>query len=132
MMMKQVVIVEKLFDIETARKETYSWRNVEYTISDGAITITKGSYAWTSVYVYLDNCVQGKSYKISFKCNTERETCPSCSIRIDGNNIELGKVEEINSSFECGADKPILNLRFSNNGSETIPVTYYDFVLEEI
>lgn len=130
--MQRIVVSGELFDIETARKETDSWRNVEYTVSDGAITITKGSYSWTAVYVYLDNCVQGKSYNISFRCSTERETCPVCSVKIDGVNTELGAKEEVNYSFECGTDTPILYLRFSNNDSHTIPVTYYDFVLEEI
>lgn len=135
MMMEQVVIFGKLFDIETARKETDSWRNVEYTVSDGAITITKGSYSWTAVYVYLDNCIQGKSYNISFKCNTERESYPICSVNIDGKTTNFQRTEGIKGnkgSFECGANTPILNLYFSNNGSETIPLTYYDFVLEEI
>lgn len=131
-MMKQVVSVGKLLDIETARKETDSWRKVEYTVSDGAVTITKGSYSWSSVNVYLDNCVQGKSYKISFKCNTERETYPACAIKIDGKVISSSRGKEINISFECGTDTPILFLYFSNGGSETIPVTYYDFVLEEV
>lgn len=131
-MMMQQKEEAKLFDIETARKETESWRNVEYTVSDGAITITKGSYSWTSVYVYLDNCVQGKSYKISFKCNTERETYPTCIMQIDAKKIELENDGEINCSFECGTNTPILHLCFSNGGSQTIPITYYDFVLEEI
>lgn len=134
-MMMQTVCTKELFNIETARIETDSWRNVEYTVSDGAITITKGSYSWTAVYVYLDNCIQGKSYNISFKCNTERESYPTCSINIDGKTTNLQRSEEIKGnggSFECGTNTPILNLYFSNNNSEKIPVTYYDFVLEEI
>ena len=130
--MGQVVSVGKLFDIETARKETDSWRNIEYTIYDGAITITKALYTWSSVYVYLDNCIQGKSYKISFSCSTEREEYPACGIKIDGENIRLGYAQDTEYSFECGADVPILHLAFSNGNSQTIPVTYYDFVLEEI
>lgn len=132
MMMQQDVSTTGLLDIETARKETDSWRNIEYTVSDGAITITKALYTWSSVYVYLDNCIYGKSYRISFKCKTEREIIPDSAINIDGKISVISGKEEMNISFECGTDTPFLHLRFSSYEAQTIPVTYYDFVLEEI
>lgn len=132
-MMMQQKEEAKLFDIETARKETESWRNIKYTVSDGAVHITSGSYSWSVINVYLDNCVSGKKYKISFKCKTERTDIPQCQLNVDGVNTQFyPNNNQYAHEFTCGEEIPILRLLWSASVAATEPITYYDFLLEEI
>lgn len=131
-MMMAREVVSKLFDINTARTDVESWRGIEYTIKDGALTITNGSYTWSPVYVYFDNCIKGKTYRLTFKMETERETYPSCQMRIDGKGTNIKAQSPATITFTCGDDVPNLWAFWSTNKAETLPITYYDFVLEEI
>ena len=56
----------KLFDISTARVSSDSWRNLQYEISDGAVNMIRGSYSWTALYVYLDNCISARNIRFLF------------------------------------------------------------------
>lgn len=123
----------KLFDIETARKETESWRNIKYTVSEGALYITSGSYLWSAISVYLDNCVSGRKYKILFKCETERTDIPSCLFDVDGvKTLFNPNNNQYSYEFTCGEEIPILLLSWAASVAATEPITYYDFLLEEI
>lgn len=122
---------KELFDINAAR--TDAWRNVVYTIQDGALTITSASYMWTSVYYYLDNCKEGKTYQISFRISTEREVNPSCLVDTDGTKTNGKRTDNPQKiTFTCGEETPILYLYWSNSSNETLPITYYDIKLEEV
>lgn len=125
-------LVKELFNINTARTDAESWRYIEYSIADGTLTITQGSYTWSPVNVYFDNCVKGKNYQLTFKMETERERYPSCQIVIDGKNTNLKEQSPTTIEFTCGDDVPFLRAFWSTSKKETLPITYYDFVLEEI
>lgn len=131
-MMMAKELIKELFNINTARTDADSWRNVEYTIVDGALTITNAQYTWSSVNVYFDNCVKGKTYKLTFKMKTEREDYPACQIIIDNKNTNIKAQSPATVEFTCGDDIPFLRAFWSTNKSETLPITYYDFVLEEV
>lgn len=124
--------VSKLFDINTARVSSDSWRNLQYEISNGAVNMISGSYSWSPIYVYLDNCVSGKEYKISFRIATERSTTPANTVVAGGSTFYRQVLDDHHEiDFTCGEDVPVLYLYWSNGNSETIPVTYYDFELIE-
>ena len=123
----------KLFDISTARVSSDSWRNLQYEISDGAVNMIYGDYSWSPLCVYLDNCVSGKEYTISFRITTERSKIPS-NIVVAGNTTFYRQVLDDHHEivFTCINDVPVLYLYWSNGNSETIPITYYDFELIEM
>lgn len=125
-------VVAKLFDINTARTSVDSWRGIEYTIKDGALTITKGNYTWSPVNVYFDNCVKGKSYQLTFKMETEREIYPMCQVDVDGSSLNIGAQSPATITFACGDDAPFLRAYWSTSKAEILPITYYDFTLEEM
>lgn len=131
-MMMAREMVAKLFDINTARTSVDSWRGIEYEIKDGALTITKGGYTWSQVSVYFDNCVKGKTYQLIFKMETEREVYPSCQVDIDGKNMSIKAQSPATITFTCGEDVPFFKAFWSTSKAETLPITYYDFVLKEI
>lgn len=131
-MMMAMEVAKELFNINTARTSTDSWRGIEYTIKDGALTITNGKYTWSPVNVYLDNCIKGKTYQLTFSMKTEREKYPTCQISIDGKNISAKEQSPATITFTCGDEVPIFKAFWSTTTPETLPITYYDFILEEI
>lgn len=131
-MMMAMERVKELFNINTARTGVDSWREIVYTIKDGELTIISGQYTWSSVMVYFDNCVKDKTYQLTFKIKTERETLPSCQIVIDDVNTTIRAQSPTTITFTCGDNVPFFKAFWSTSKLETLPITYYDFVLEEV
>lgn len=126
-------MLQELFNIETARTETDSYRNVVYSISDGALTIESASYTWTGVRVYLDNCTEGKKYRISLNMRTENPNGLYPVLWGCGGAINPSYNSEcMYMEFTCTEDVPYLELLWSNAVVTDFPVTYYNFKLIEI
>lgn len=113
--------------------EIPSWKAMPYERDENQITLHDGDYTWNGVLVYFDELTDGKKYHFEFRSTSVESR--QCYIKKDGKDLKMlnvnnNKKAEFDFIKENGEYS--LWLSYVDGVPKLPPVTYYDFVLEEM